>query len=142
MNNIKMTQKQFYKDGIRFECQGSGRCCTSRGIYGFIYLNLEERRHIAKHLGTSTLQFTKRYCDKADGFFYLKDPDKDCRFLNRRKCEVYEARPLQCRTWPFWPENMNSKSWDSEVAPFCAGVGKGRLYTAEEIKAILDQHKE
>ncbi|MBI4824809.1 MAG: YkgJ family cysteine cluster protein [Nitrospirae bacterium] len=142
MSKTRKANKTFYKDGIRFECRGSGRCCTSRGVYGFIYLNLEERRRLAEHLGTSTLQFTKRYCDKLHGYFHLKEPDKDCRFLIDKKCTVYEARPLQCRTWPFWPENMNAKAWESEVAPFCAGVGKGRLYTAEEIKEILDKHKE
>ena len=30
-----------------------------------------------------------------------------------RACTVYPVRPLQCRTWPFWPENLSSKqSWD------------------------------
>jgi Fe-S-cluster containining protein len=134
--------KPFFKDGIRFECQGSGKCCTSRGIYGFIYLNLAERRDLAKHFEISTLQFTRRYCDKSNGFFYLKDPDKDCRFLIKDKCEVYDARPLQCRTWPFWPENMNNKVWKKEIELFCAGVGKGKLYSAKEIKGILDKHKE
>eukprot|EP00961_Rhodomonas_salina_P046921 629705-Rhodomonas_salina.2 len=23
-------------------------------------------------------------------------------------CSLYEARPKQCRTWPFWPENLAS----------------------------------
>ena len=29
---------------------------------------------------------------------------------------------MQCRTWPFWPENMSSKAWTS-IAAFCPGVG-------------------
>ena len=27
------------KNGIRFECQGSGKCCVSRDSYGFVYLS-------------------------------------------------------------------------------------------------------
>jgi Fe-S-cluster containining protein len=117
-------------------------CCTSREEYGYIYLTLEDRRALARHLGLSTLQFTKQYCDKEDEDFYLKEPEKDCRFLNNNQCDVYDARPLQCRTWPFWPENMNYKVWKKEVEPFCAGIGKGRLYSAEEIKEIVDMQKE
>jgi len=52
-----------------------------------------------------------------------------CRFLDpvtKKRCLVYEARPAQCRTWPFWPENMNARAWDREVVAFCPGVGKGR----------------
>jgi Fe-S-cluster containining protein len=65
--------------------------------------------------------------------------DQNCSFLDGKRCSVYEGRPSQCRTWPFWPENMNARTWNREIVPFCPGVGKGRLYTAEEIKAAMDQ---
>lgn len=113
----------FWKGGIRFECQGTGRCCVSRG----------------RHLRVSTLAFTKKYCSKTDGFFHLKQVQGPCEFLKGTSCGAYEARPAQCRTWPFWPENMNARVWTQEVKAFCPGVGKGRLYTAEEIQAILRQ---
>jgi Fe-S-cluster containining protein len=53
------------------------------------------------------------------------------------RCSVYEGRPDQCRTWPFWPEVMDAKTWKKEVAAFCPGVGKGRLHSAEEIRKNL-----
>ena len=28
--------------------------------------------------------------------------------LRRKSCSIYGVRPLQCRTWPFWPENLAS----------------------------------
>jgi len=34
---------------------------------------------------------------------------------------------------------MNDTVWENEVACYCRGVGKGRLYTAEEIKNILQK---
>ena len=132
----------FWAEGIRFECQGTGRCCVSREGYGFVYLTLEDRRRLAKHFGISTLAFTRRYCRKTEGHFHLIDFTGPCRFLggpDGKGCTVYEARPTQCRTWPFWPENMNARTWNGEVRTFCPGVGKGRLYSAEEIKILLKQ---
>jgi hypothetical protein len=129
--------RAFYADGIRFECQGSGGCCRSRGPYGYVYLTLADRRRLAAHLSLATATFTRRYCDQTEGEFHLRHPELDCCFLSDGRCTVYAARPLQCRTWPFWPENMNPRVWREEIASFCPGVGRGRLYTAEEIEAIL-----
>ena len=131
--------KPFWDKGIRFECQGSGRCCVSRGGYGYVYLTLEDRRRFAQYFGISTLSFTRRYCAKTDGHFHLKKLEGPCEFLDGKRCGVYEARPTQCRTWPFWPELMNARTWDREVKAFCPGVGKGRLYTRAEIEEQLKQ---
>jgi Fe-S-cluster containining protein len=127
----------FWSEGIRFECQGTGRCCTSRGEYGYIYLTIEDRRRLAARLGMRTSAFTRRHCATTDGHVHLKDPDADCRFLEGTRCTVYEARPAQCRTWPFWPENMNARVWHGEIVRFCPGIGKGRLYTRDEIARLL-----
>ena len=35
------------KDGIKFECQGSGNCCVSRGSYGFVYLSLTDLKRFS-----------------------------------------------------------------------------------------------
>jgi len=134
-----MAKKKFWQDGIRFECQGTGKCCTSRGSYGYVYLTLEDRRRLARQFELSTVAFTKRYCTKTDGHFHLKGFQESCQFLNGRSCLVYEARPAQCRTWPFWPENMTSRAWSKEVLAFCPGVGKGKLYTEVEIRSLLEK---
>ena len=130
-------KKQFWHDGLRFECQGSGKCCTSRGEYGFIYLTLEDRQRLAESLNLTTSAFTRTYCQKTEDHFHLKNPDQDCGFLKGRQCSVYNARPIQCRTWPFWSENMHSRVWNEEVASFCPGVGKGRLYSRGEIERSM-----
>jgi Fe-S-cluster containining protein len=132
-------KRPFWKDGIRFECQGTGRCCVSRDGYGYVYLTLEDRRRFAKYFGVSTLSFTRKYCSKTDGHFHLKRTQGPCEFLEGKSCGAYEARPAQCRTWPFWPENMNARVWNSEVKSFCPGVGKGRLYSASEIQELMSQ---
>ena len=102
-------------------------------------MTLVDRRRFAKFFKISTLSFTRRYCEKIGDFFHLKNPKADCRFLKDRKCSVYAARPTQCRTWPFWPENMNAKTWNTEVKAFCPGVGKGKLVLASEIETFLEQ---
>lgn len=134
--------KRFFKDGLRFECKGDGKCCLSRGKYGFVYLSFNDRRRLARHFNISLTEFTAQYTRKCDGSYELKYADKDCPFLKNSRCEVYESRPWQCRTWPFWPENMDSIVWEQEVAADCPGIGKGRLYSAAEIEEILAKKKD
>lgn len=127
----------FWEKGLQFECQGTGRCCVSREGYGYVYLTLADRRRLARHMKIPTRKFTQNYCDKTDGHFHLKDFTGPCRFLKGKGCSVYEARPTQCRTWPFWPENMKPKVWQNEITRFCPGVGKGKLFSKEEILKLL-----
>lgn len=128
----------WWKKGVQFECQGSGKCCVSRGEYGYVYLTLADRQALARHFGLSTREFSKKYCDKDDnGNWKVSDFTSSCRFLKNKMCGVYAARPTQCRTWPFWPEVMGAKAWAREVASYCPGVGKGRVWSREEIEAQL-----
>jgi Fe-S-cluster containining protein len=130
-------RKAWWHDGVRFACQGSGKCCVSRGAIGYVFLTLEDRQRLARTLGISTARFTRQYCTRTDGQFHLRDTGPDCIFLEDRRCSVYEGRPTQCRTWPFWPENMPARAW-STVAAYCPGVGKGRKVPRAEIEAILE----
>lgn len=134
--------KSFYSKGIRFECRGCGACCVARERHTYVYLSFGDRKRLAGHLDITTAEFTKKYTEAADGFVYLRDPDKDCPFLRDNRCIAHSARPWQCRTWPFWPENMHPKAWERDVANFCPGVNKGRLYTAEEIDEIMERRME
>ncbi len=134
-------EKQVYASGIRFECTACGECCKSRGGYDYVYVTLDERRRLAKHLRLGTAAFTKAYCAKTDGHFHLRDPQSDCLFLDGARCTVYRARPDQCRTWPFWPVNMKRKTWEREVKPACPGIGIGRLHSPQQIEAVLRQER-
>ena len=139
-----MTDKEpWYKDGVKFECQGSGKCCISRGQFGYVYLTLDDRRALAKHFKISTLKFTKKYCQKTGNGFHLieEQGQKECMFLKKNKCSVYKARPVQCRTWPFWPEYLDAKKWTKEVKAFCPGVGKGKLHSPVEVENIMRQQE-
>ncbi|MCI0749411.1 MAG: YkgJ family cysteine cluster protein [Nevskiales bacterium] len=132
----------FYAQGLRFECTGCGKCCRSRNDKSsWVYVTLEERRRLARHFKLSTSAFTRRYCEKAHGFFHLRDPSSDCLFLEGARCTVYAARPGQCRTFPFWRENMSKRVWEGSVARECEGVGRGRLWTREDIELRLEDER-
>ena len=63
----------------------------------------------------------------------------NCQFLENKKCSIYTARPMQCRTWPFWKENMNIKKWNEELINFCPGIGKGKLISASMIQKKINR---
>ena len=139
-----MENKEWWREGVRFQCQGSGKCCTSHGEFGYVFMTLEDRKRMAKVLNMRVGEFTKKHCEKTGGIYHLIEVkgQPDCKFLEGTRCGVYEGRPTQCRTWPFWPEVMEAKSWKKDVVDFCPGVGKGPLIPAEEIERILaDQSK-
>ncbi len=140
-----MSEKDWLPEKLRFQCQGSGNCCVSRGQYGYVYMTQSDRKRMAKELNLKTSEFTKKYCKRdGDGFFFLvTGPEShECIFLeNGNRCRVYKGRPSQCRTWPFWPEVMNAKIWKKEVASYCPGVGKGKLWSKKQMQKILDEQK-
>ena len=134
----------WWKQGVRFECQGSGRCCVSHGESGYVYLTRADVRRLGKALGLTVAQVEARWCRRTEGRLALLDAEgtADCIFLKDRRCSAYEGRPTQCRTWPWWPEIMGARAWSKAVRDFCPGAGKGRLWTAEEILAVLDEQTE
>lgn len=140
---MKANKKNWWEDGVRFECQGSGQCCVSRGEYGYVFLTLEDRQRLAKQLRIPTAEFTRKYCQNLKGAFHLiEEPDRpECMFLKGNRCSVYSARPSQCRTWPFWPDVLSVKAWKKEVASYCPGVGKGPLIPADVIRKNMREQE-
>ena len=70
----------------------------------------------------------------------LTERGHDCVFLRDGvRCEVYEARPIQCRTFPFWPRNLKTPEAWHEAARECEGIGRSeelvQLRTIEQQKA-------
>jgi Fe-S-cluster containining protein len=128
---------KFHAEGLRFQCTGCGECCRARhGEPSWVYVTIDERRRLAQHLKLATSTFTRRYCERTNGFFHLRNPTDDCVFLDGARCTVYDARPGQCRTFPFWRENMGARAW-AKTARQCEGIGRGRIWSRAEIEERL-----
>lgn len=132
----------WYRDGIRFSCRRCGECCrTEPGSEAYVYLSGDDIRRLAAALGISEERFRNEWTEVRRGQRILRDPDKDCPFLRPDGCAVYEARPMQCRTWPFWECCLTERGWREKVLPYCPGAraGDGRLYRFEEIERIKEE---
>ncbi|PIR19954.1 MAG: zinc/iron-chelating domain-containing protein [Deltaproteobacteria bacterium CG11_big_fil_rev_8_21_14_0_20_47_16] len=139
----------WWEKGIQFSCTCSGQCCRTNGKYAYVYMTLAEIRKAAAHMKMSENDFKAKYITKDGPYYYVKDPERDCHFLQKDgRCAIYPARPQQCSEWPFWGENLKSRTtWEKEVKPICRGVregaeGKGKFYSAAEIKKILARQRD
>lgn len=102
---------------------GCGKCCQ---VEGEVWLDTDEVADIACTLNVSAESFFEQYVDSArSGWVKLKNKVNDdasvsdnCIFLdseNRKSCTVYQSRPLQCRTYPYWPRLLTDESsWEDE----------------------------
>ena len=127
----------WYKNGLRFACQRCAACCWDEGEYTEVYVGRDDLREMADHLGLIPSEFHRRYVKKSEGFEVLRSRGGACVMLRDDRCRVYPVRPRQCRTWPFWAENLKRHVWYGEVRKRCPGVGRGRRFTVEEIEAII-----
>ncbi len=146
-------QDTWYDDGLRFTCTQCGNCCT--GAPGYVWFDDDEAKAIADYLGLSEPAFREQYAHKTYSKWTLNEVrtenrEYDCVFLKqtgdgKRGCSIYPVRPLQCRTWPFWPENLrNERDW-LRAAQGCPGMAagldeKGDYYPADQIRIIRDKH--
>lgn len=107
MNNL------IKKDGFPYAFEPSacdtcaGNCCI--GESGYIWINAQEINTLATHLDISLEELRSKYLEKK-GYKYsikevkLAEDNYACVFFNleKKQCTIYEARPIQCRTFPFW----------------------------------------
>ena len=73
------------------------------------------------------------------GWTQLRAAGDHCVFLDEATmhCRVYRARPIQCRTFPFWRDNVVDGEWTPEVRAHCEGVGRGRLWSVVEVESRM-----
>jgi Fe-S-cluster containining protein len=136
-----MPEQPWYQAGLRFECTQCGDCCT--GAPGFVWVNQEEIAAMAQEVGLEIEAFEKQYVRRVGVRKSLievrtKGGKYDCIFLDGGKCTVYNARPRQCRTWPFWDSNLKTPEDWKHTCEVCPGSGQGQLHSLE---AIEEQRK-
>lgn len=120
----------------RFKClENCGKCCIGPGV---AFLSEADIQRLERFLRRPRSEFVERAhftgTRHGDGEFnYLSKagvtaeaPTGDrCSFLRGTKCGIYEARPTQCRSFPFWPENLKKENWDALKVNYCPGINEG-----------------
>lgn len=84
-----------------FRCTGCGTCCRWSGA---VLLLDEDLPRLADALGISEAQFIEQHTRLAPNrrqLALLDQADGSCEFLEGNGCRVYEARPEQCRSFPY-----------------------------------------
>jgi Fe-S-cluster containining protein len=131
----------WYQAGLAFECTQCGRCCG--GSPGVVWVDSREIAIIAQRIGVEPESMWGDYIRRVacSQVSLVEQSNGDCIFLRRnadgsRQCVIYDIRPQQCRTWPFWSQNLRGpNAWNSTTA-HCPGVNRGRRYTVEQIEAV------
>ena len=129
-------KNSWYKNGLRFECNQCGLCCSG-GEPGAVWVREDEINTIAAYLKIPVGIFRKKFIRQIQKrFSLLERSNYDC-VMFENGCHIYPVRPYQCRTFPFWLANIETaEEWET-LKSYCPGVGKGKLYSRDEIIEII-----
>jgi len=123
---MKLMEKEGYSYKFNpMECETcGGRCCT--GESGYIWAKYDEIEKMSDFVNLSVEDFATMYLKKVKHRYSLVekrlgDSDYACIFFDEKMkcCSIYEVRPLQCRTFPFWEQFKNN---EDEVREECPGI--------------------
>jgi len=148
MTSVKsvVNKTPWYINGLHFECLQCGRCCSGPG-QGYIWVTRPEIEIIADFLKISVTQLRQKYLRRVGLRTTIIENrvTRDCVFLQdksgQRTCKIYPVRPNQCRSWPFWNENLASTNAWNRTAQKCPGINRGKLYSFQEIENIRKNKK-
>ena len=133
----KPSSEPWYKDGLRFACKRCGDCC--RGEPGYVWVTTRDIVKMALELKMKPEEFAGLHVRVVDDGYSLTElADGDCvMWEDGVGCRVYRSRPIQCRTFPFWPECLEGPDAWQEVARRCPAIGQGEMRPAKDINRCL-----
>ena len=123
---MNIIRKEGYDFGFNPEgCEScEGNCCI--GESGNIWINPLEIENLKNHLNVSLDELTKNYIEKRGYKYSIKEVKLShnnyaCIFfdLKKKECSIYDVRPNQCRTFPFWDYFKKNKE---EVVKECPAI--------------------
>jgi len=142
IGSVTEVNDMFYEDKpIRFECSACGKCCTGHSDSHYIALSHTEANELRAHLGVSEVWFKRHYVEHLTRESWgIRLTDGQCVFLGKDKqCSIYHLRPVQCRTYPFWPELLDKEAhWQAEKR-YCEGINRGKVVDRIHIRQQLQQ---
>jgi Fe-S-cluster containining protein len=128
-------------EGLAFRCTGCGECCRRPG---WVLLTRLEADRIAERLAgegaTAETLLGELWLQEADDLFAINVGEKEpCALLDPQgRCTVHDIKPMQCATYPFWPEILGKRrAWTYEKRR-CEGIEhiESERYTAADIVEI------
>ena len=128
---------------LRFKCTECGECCRGNDDH-YIAMSKTEARRIQQHLAITENWFRRRYVTHLTrDTLTARMRNGQCSFLDKNgHCRIYRLRPVQCRTYPYWPEILlNQQTWNKE-ARYCEGINNGAIVPSKEIKQKLAQQRQ
>ena len=136
-DSLPLRGTEHFDKGVFFTCTGCGACCQGEGD---VTLSALDADRLAEHFAADGIDrglVLDAFTEMRGARHTLKDQSSgDCIFW-RDGCTVYDARPTQCRTFPFWVSTLRSKTAWKETRHRCEGIGEGRHYSRDEILAFL-----
>ena len=100
-----------------------GKCC--RGREGYIWISMEEIEKMAGTMKMDVPLFSRQYIRQVQGRLSLQERiingEHFCCFSDPidGQCAIYQSRPRQCRTFPFWNQ---FKKEPRKLLDECPGV--------------------
>ncbi len=141
-------KKSLQNQEFSFDCTKCGKCCTGRGN---VYFSIQDMQNLKKFLNLNLEEWkffvSKVFSFRRNGYFIHKTYTK-CYFLDEnKKCTIYPIRPLQCRTFPFWPFHFKSKNHLLTLVNNCPGsnvnqknqLQKYTIYPQKKIFLLCNQ---
>ena len=142
-----MNNQSFYANGLRFSCTRCSSCCRHES--GFVYLSENDLSRLANKFEMDYTAFVNTWCrwipfTQGRERLSLKEKSNfDCIFWDTPGCKVYNARPLQCSSFPFWGDHVicSPDAWEA-AGRDCPGINNGVLHSREEIEGFIRQMEE
>jgi Fe-S-cluster containining protein len=129
------------KVNFRFECQpGCINCCTQSG---HVYLTEEDIDRISAYLNLDRAVFEQRYVYRTKNRVRLTIPRTHwCHFLTPTGCTIHAVKPIQCRTFPYWPEHVSNRSSWKDLREYCPGIGVGPLVEIRTVRETAQSYRD
>lgn len=119
-----------------FTCQRCGDCC---GGHTTVSLNEDDRQRMARALGMSEEETSKKFWRITGTVVQMKTVDGHCIFYDKG-CKVHESRPWRCAQWPLHPSILADENNFLTIRHSCPGINKTISYRkfCEVLQMILE----
>ncbi len=142
---IDDSRAEFVFSRHTFECKRCSRCCRKEP--GIVMLTEKDVNGLLNNLNMELKVFIEKCCREVyrDDKIYIGLKEKsnyDCIFWGSNGCIVYKDRPVQCRTFPFWPGlGQSEEDWVHEKKR-CPGLDSGGdTFTLEQKMSMYMEEK-